>query len=108
MEDELIRRLLSTMKCVVCGQRYAPDDINVLGHRENLWFVGVLCPACGNRGLVAAAVNSIKAKRFVTDLSEAEQTNFADLSPVNTDDLLEVRHFLKNFDGDFSRLFSRN
>ncbi len=106
MEEKFIRRLISTLKCALCGQRHTSANIRVLGHREDLWFWGVFCPSCGSQSLVAAIIKEGRAIEMVTDLTKAEYARFADSEPVGADDVIEVHNFLKDFGGDFSTLFS--
>jgi hypothetical protein len=107
MDEGFIKRLAVTMKCGVCGERYRGENVEVLGHRDDLWFMSVFCPACGSQGLVAAAVKEGEVLRPVTDISEKEQAKFCNVGPVSADELLDIHVFLKDFDGDFSRLLSR-
>ena len=107
MEDGLIKRLMSSIKCEVCGQRYEVGDINVLGHQEDLWFLSALCPACHTRCLVAAVIREGKVPELITDLSEAELDRFRNAVQLTADEMLDMHNFLKYFDGDFSRLFSQ-
>lgn len=94
------------MKCAICGQPYAPGNIRVLGHREDLWFLGVLCSSCGSQGLVAALVKESKVPSLISDLSPEEQSQFVAGGPVDAEDVLEMHYFLEDFSGDFAALFS--
>ena len=107
MEERLIRRLMASMKCESCGQQYEMYDIDVLGHREDLWFLKVSCPACHTQCLVAVAVRQKRMPVAVTDLTGEETSKFIDGDVVGTDDLLNMHNFLRNFDGDFSRLLGQ-
>ena len=107
MEEGLIKRLMASIKCSVCGQPYEVDNINVLGHHEDLWFLSVSCPACQARCLVAAVVREGRVPEITTDLTKAELDRFRNMSRVTTDNVLEMHSFLKGFDGNFSRLFSQ-
>jgi hypothetical protein len=107
VEEGLIKKLLASIKCGVCGHRYELDNINVLSHNQDLWFLSAICSACHTRCLIAAIVKEGKAPEVVTDLTEAELGRFKKAGKLNADDVLEMHNFLKNFDGDFSRLFSR-
>ena len=107
VEDNLIKRLMTSVKCSVCGQRYEVDNIDVLGHREDLWFLRVVCPACHTQALVAAVIKEDRVPKVITDLTEAELDRFRDVGVLTTNDLLDVHNFLKDFDGDFSRLFGQ-
>ena len=103
MEERLIKRLMASMKCESCGQHYEVYNIDVLGHREDLWFLRVHCSACHTQCLVAAVVKESRMSEVVTDLSEIELDEFKD-NVIETDDVLNMQNFLKDFDGNFSRL----
>lgn len=107
MQERFIKRLLSTIKCSVCGQRYQVANVNILGHYGELWFTSVFCPACGTQALVAAVIKEGKLAEVVTDLTEEEYAKFLDSAPVEMDDVLDIHNFLKGFGGDFSNLFTK-
>ncbi len=91
----------------MCGHRYEVDNINVLSHDQDLWFLSAMCSSCHTRCLIAAIVREGKAPEVITDLTEAELSRFRNAGKLTADDVLEMYDFLKNFDGDFSRLFSQ-
>jgi len=103
MDERFIRKLLSNMKCGVCGHHYEPANIKVLEHREDLWFLSVYCPGCKSQGLVAAVIREGKAPEIVTELTEVEKSKLA--TPIESDDVIDMHTFLKDFSGDFSSLF---
>jgi hypothetical protein len=107
VEEGLIKRLMASIKCGVCGHRYEVDNINVLSHDQDLWFLSASCLACHTRCLIAAIVREGKVPEVITDLTEAELVRFRNTGKLTADDVLEMHNFLKNFDGDFSQLFSR-
>jgi len=107
MEEKLIKRFMTSIKCSVCGQRYETDNVKVLGHQEDLWFLSVFCSACQTQSLVAAVVKEGKAPKVITDLTEAELDKFKKMDKLTADEVLDMYSFLKGFDGDFSRLFSQ-
>ena len=108
MDEKFIKKLLSNMKCGVCGRHYQPSQINILGHREDLWFLSVFCTACTSQALVAAVIKEGKLTEVVTDLTEAELARFSADSSIEADDVLDMHKFLKDFEGDFSALFSKD
>jgi hypothetical protein len=105
MEESLIKKLISSIKCGACGQYYKEDCIEVIEHRDELWFLKVSCSSCHVRSLVAAIIREDRKVEVVTDLTEAELDKFRDVASVRVDDILDMHSFLKDFDGDFSRLF---
>ena len=107
MEEKLIKRFMTSIECSVCGQRYEVDNVKVLGHQEDLWFLSVSCSACQTQCLVAAVIKESKAPKVITDLTEVELDKFKKMDKLTTDEVLDMHGFLKGFDGDFSQLFSQ-
>ncbi|MFH1485018.1 MAG: hypothetical protein ABIH46_03020 [Chloroflexota bacterium] len=107
MHDGFLKRVMATMKCSVCGQRYEASNVNVLGHQEELWFLSVFCPSCHSHGLVAAVIKEGKSPDTVSDLTEAECFKFKDSEDIGVNDVLDMHNFLKGFQGDFSTLFRK-
>lgn len=106
MEEGLIKKLMTSMTCDSCGHHYEAYNVDVIGHREDLWFLKVLCSACHTQCLVAAVVKQDKALGAVTDLTKAELHKFRD-NVIEVDDVLIMHNFLKEFDGGFSQLFGQ-
>jgi len=107
VEESLVKRLMAAIKCTICGQRYKVDDISILGHQDDLWFLGAFCAACHARCLVAAVIKEDVVPKVITDLSEAELDSFRDVVGLTKDDVLDMHNFLKDFDGNFSRVFGQ-
>jgi len=55
MEEKLIKKLMASMKCEECGQNYESGNIDVIGHREDMWFVRSRKAKC-RRGRTASPV----------------------------------------------------
>lgn len=107
MDERFIKKLVATIKCGVCGQRYEGDNIRILGHYSDLWFLSVYCPACHSQGLVAAVIKEGKLPELLTDFTEQEYEKFREMDVVSADDVLDIHNLLKGFDGDFSHIFSK-
>jgi len=105
VEESLIKRLIASIKCGSCGQNYQEDNIEVIEHSEELWFLRVFCSSCHVKSLVAAIIREEEKAEVITDLTEAEVAKFKDVDRVRADDVLDMRNFLKDFDGDFPGLF---
>ena len=107
VNESIIKRLMSSVKCAVCEQCYEGNSIKIIGHQEDLWFLSVFCSACHSRFLVAAVIKEDMAPKVITDLTEAELDRFRDVGVLTADDVLDMHKFLKDFDGGFFRLFSQ-
>ncbi len=107
MDESLIKRLIASIKCGSCGQNYQEDNIEVIEHNGELWFLKVSCSSCHVRCMVAAIIRENARPEVVTDLTEEEVEKFKKLDSIRDEDLLEMHGFLKDFDGDFPRLFRK-
>ena len=105
VEENLIRKLITTIKCSLCGRRYDSGSIKVMGHKEDFWFFGASCNACKTRSLIAVVVKNGKPPELVTDLSEEELNAIEDREDVTADEVIDMHNFLKGFSGDFNNLF---
>ncbi len=95
---------MSSIKCSSCGQHYDTEEIGVLGHDKDTWFLQIRCAACHTESLVAAVIRETRSP-LVTDLTEDEALRLRHSDSVTTDDVLDMHDFLGNFDGNFSHLF---
>ena len=107
MKESLIKKLIASIKCASCGQHYDEDNIDIIEHNEELWCLRVFCSSCQAKYLVAAIIREEEKAAVITDLTEAELDKFQDLVEVGADDVLDMHKFLKDFDGDFPRLFQQ-
>ena len=108
VNEGIIKKLMSSVKCAVCGQPYEEDDIKILGHQEDLWFLRVSCSVCHTRCLAAAVIKEDRAPEVITDLTEAEQKKFSNMARLTADEVIDMHNFLKTFDGSFSQLLASN
>lgn len=108
MDEHFIKKLMSTLKCGVCGQHYETNNVTIIRHQDKMWFLSIVCPSCHSQALVAAVVKESKQGEIITDLTEVEVAKFTGKEPIKADDALDVHNFLKNFDGDFFKLFGKN
>jgi hypothetical protein len=99
MQEDVVKKVIGSLKCSSCGQSYREAGIDVIEHKEEVWFLKVLCPGCHVRSLVAAIIRE-GASPPATDLTAAEQERFREAAAVGEDDLLEMHEFLKDFNGD--------
>jgi hypothetical protein len=107
MEESLIKRLIASIKCGSCGQNYEEDNIEIIEHSDELWFLQVFCSSCHVRCLVAAIIREDAKPTIITDLTQGEIEKFKNQGGIREDDLLDMHNFLKDFDGDFPSLFQQ-
>jgi len=108
--DSLIRHLMDTVRCSVCSATYAYENVAVLGHQDELWFLTVTCPGCQTQGLIAALVRDETAQepapvgvRAEAPVAEARPSG----PPITEADVDDMREFLHTFRGDLAARVSR-
>lgn len=118
-EKQIKKIVLNRMeRCAVCHHSFAPDDIHIVSRKPDLWTMVVACAECHSRNFVAAVLGDgdpTQAQLALRRLSEQHAPAAAGVAadepeppggePVDVDDVLEMHGFLKQFDGDFQRLF---
>ena len=57
--------------------------------------------------MVFAVVQEGEAQPVVTELTPEEEGEFREMPPLDADDVLDAHQFLRDFNGDFVRLFRR-
>lgn len=107
IEENFIRKLIASIKCGSCGQSYEDSHMDIIERNDELWFVRVVCSSCRSGCMVAAIIREDRRPESVTDLNEEEMDRFNNTGGISEDDLLDMHEFLKNFDGDFPRVFRR-
>ena len=106
--DSLVRHLTATVRCSSCGASYQQDDVNILGHQDELWFLTVTCTSCHTQGLIAALVRDGAERPSTPTPPPAElATDDARLrpgTPVTEEDVADMREFLRGYRGDLAKL----
>ncbi len=106
MEERIVKKLMTSVKCSSCGQNYQLRNISVLGHHNDMWFFRAFCPTCQTNYRVAATVSAEETK-IISDLTPVELARFNNARLLTTDDILDMHAFLAKFNGDFNHLFKR-
>ncbi|HEY7067677.1 MAG TPA: hypothetical protein VII06_39845 [Chloroflexota bacterium] len=114
--ESLIRHLMETVRCSVCSATYEYDNVSVLGHQDELWFLTVTCPDCRTQGLIAALVRG-EDRAHSAPLAEPTHGRHAAEAPVSEappagepiteSDVAAMHEFLETFRGDLGALVSR-
>jgi hypothetical protein len=108
MRQAFIRHLIANVQCVNCGERYARNDIYVLGHHEDVWVSAVVCSRCGTQGLVFATIREDERFDVRSKATAHELATLKKMPALTIDDVLDVHAFLKEFDGDVTALFEQS
>jgi hypothetical protein len=123
-QERIILRLFAEQHCPRCGSQYQAESVLVLARRSEVWMIMIFCASCHQKDTFVvkfpvemqgrSRVTSYRLSRPPsTPLPEGLQepppeTPLAPTStmPVTSDDVLDMYLFLKDFNGDFQRLFT--
>lgn len=106
MDEELLKRLISTVRCFKCGGFYDEENARVLGYYGDTAFLSVYCSQCRRRDIVAAVVKEVSVADMDIGIGDGGQDKFRFMAPVGEGDVQAMHEFLEGFDGDFSLLFT--
>lgn len=91
--------IFGSVRCANCGAAYAREDVNVVGNRDEYWFLRCVCHTCGTQGVGVVIVREVSAAAVAVP---AAQTT----GPVLTvDDVLTAHELLREYAGDVHGLF---
>ncbi len=116
--ESLVRHLMRTVRCSVCEATYQSENVSVLGHQDELWFVSVRCASCHTQGLIAALVRDGAAdgepgtvgappaaeSTGTPSLPDADRPPRPDAGPITEAEVSDMRDFLKTFEGSLGAL----
>lgn len=86
---EIIAQIQRDLYCPVCGKNYEIGEIRLRGLFDHTLIVQTIC----TNGHVTL---------FMTTLKKTEVSK----SPISSDDILDLHNALKDFDGNFQKLWN--
>ena len=94
------------MPCRNCGTRFEDKHIGIIGTFLHEGYFIAVCHQCENRMLIS--VTSDFLQRSHNGLKKQNRRyQESHIRTISPDDVLDMRNFLKNFDGDFINLFDK-
>jgi hypothetical protein len=103
-------QLVIGTQCEACGRFYEAENINILGHEDDMWILRVNCGGCHAQSLLAGMIEDDPPPSLpgdTTDLTQAEMEKFDEFE-ITSNDMLDMSNFLKGFGGDFSQLLDQD
>lgn len=98
---EILREIKKTMPCQKCGHFYKDEEIWILGTIFQQGFFITHCSKCKNEMIINMSFHTHR-------IAHRSIKKTAKFQPISTNDILDMRNFLKQFNGDFSSLFSNS
>jgi NAD-dependent SIR2 family protein deacetylase len=94
-----IEHLKKTCKCQQCNNRYDDKDISVIATTNIEGMMEMRCDKCKTSTLVTV---------IIAPEIEIKENNSRTHKGISDNDILDVKNFLNNFDGDFKKAFKQS
>ncbi len=106
---KIIEWLAYILKCPICGFRYSLEETKIIDSKEHKPSIGANllvhtdCDRCKSSVVFSIAIDGpeIFSVGMVTDLTSTDTSKFKNTRALNSDDVLAMHQFLKDFNGDF-------
>lgn len=104
--QELIKNIQAMMRCPSCGANYDSDHIHFLGQLDLAALIQLDCQGCGLPVMATIVVSEKGAQpKVLSDMSKEDLVERGKTEPIGNDYVLDVHKFLKEFDGNFEKMF---
>lgn len=123
-EGQIKRIVLKRMgRCRVCHRSYTDEDVSIVSRKPDMWMMVVECLDCHAKNFVAAVLNegdpeqaelALRRMSAETELALELDSDTAAVEertpapPVSPADVADMHRFLRDFDGDFIKLFKQS
>ncbi len=99
-----LKHLQKTCKCPNCKTCYIDEHINVVATTQNEGLFDMRCESCKLTTLVTVVLTPKNQKQEITEkIVGGNRTHRG----ISQNDVLDVKNFLKNFDGNFKEFFEK-
>lgn len=92
-----VKQLTETCECLGCKTKYIEDKINVIATTQNEGLFEMHCEKCHSTSLVTVIIS--KQIRL-----EGQNRKHSKIENISKNDILDMKNFLQNFDGNFKKI----
>lgn len=100
---EIVKNVQETLKCPKCGTNFAGDTVDIVDITADKGLFSAHCLQCNTSTLVSMSIRDFRQKIAKRD----KQVRKVAISKVSPADVVEMKSFLDEFDGDFKKLLDK-
>lgn len=107
--ESAVKHLRETCKCLQCGAKFKKADVHIIATTSTEGLFELKCKKCLSTTIVTVTSGGTDEVE-ITDQklpSETIPTTRGRRSLVSQNDVLDVKNFLSNFDGNFKKIFPK-
>lgn len=94
-----LKHLVKTNRCLHCRGQYDLEEINIIATTKLEGLFEMHCGKCHLSSIMTVVVSPE---------IEVKKTQGRSHGGISPNDILDVKNFLNNFDGDFKKLFTND
>lgn len=101
----LMKNIYTTLKCPACGEIYAIEEIQLMGHFDGFFLMQMTCSKCK----LPVSVNFYTAKDNKEQTGDLKLVDLKNISQetITTDEVIAFHSGLNKFDGDLKKALSK-
>lgn len=114
MDIEQLKRFMRYMgislECPRCGAEYQNSDIKINSYDQNSYNLTLTCHRCATAVSASIAVSGNMLPRFLQKATKQKKLydiRKPERQGVSEKNILEMHEFLKDFDGDFTKMLEK-
>lgn len=101
-----LKHLVKTNHCLHCQNQYDLEEINIIATTKLEGLFEMHCNKCHLSSIITVVVYpEIEVRKGNPD-QIMEKSHERSHNGISQNDILDVKNFLNNFDGDFKKLFT--
>jgi len=101
----IIKHVRKNSSCPNCKKRYNTQNISILASTKFECLLELKCPYCKKTALTDIVATPKKGPEAFEALNNIPLINRVIRDGVTNNDILDVKNFLDDFDGNFEKLF---
>ncbi|MFH1546835.1 MAG: hypothetical protein ABIE14_05685 [Patescibacteria group bacterium] len=99
---EIVKNVSRTLTCPKCGKQFAGDTVDVVDITGDRGLFSAHCLHCNSATLVAMSIRDFRQK-----IAKRErQISKVAIGKISPADVVEMKNFLEDFDGDFKKVLT--
>ena len=102
----IIGQIKKNVKCPKCKSRYCDEDIEILGGiADEQHFFHATCGKCDVESVINVSLQFDDNNLALPNLKKLGAA--PRMGHISADEVLDMHNFLKQFDGDFNKIFKK-
>ena len=103
--EKLIQSIQAFSKCPTCNSQYEASEIKLIEENSNTCLLEMRCKKCQTKAIGTVLVHEPSINPSF-DRHKINSKRKVSKQPLQNDDIIKFNDFLKEFDGDFTKIFN--